>query len=282
MLQNNTIAVRASTAALGAWVTGANLSGELSSSEMAAIRQALLDNLVICFPEQVVTPAQHRAFARKFGPLDAHPYTVPMPGFPEILEIVKERSDAANFGEGWHTDMTYMEAPPLATMLVAREIPQRGGDTVFANMYAAYAALSDKMKAILEGMVCVHGAGSTYGSKGRMSRDFFSTEVIIGDTVEHFAEHPLVRTHPETGRKCLFVNPGHTYNIKGMHEDESKALLQFLYQHSVRPEFTYRHSWTSNSIVIWDNRCTQHNALNDYHGQRRVVHRIVIRGDKPK
>ena len=282
MSKYDTISVQPSTGALGARITGVDLSAAISSLQMKEIRSALLEQLVVCLPDQTVTPSQQRAFALRFGPLDVHPYTVPMDEFPEVLEIVKEKTDAANFGEGWHTDMTYMETPPLATMLVAKEIPERGGDTLFANMYAAYAALSDGMKNMLDGLICVHGAGSTYGSNGRMSRDAHSTEVIIGDKAERQVEHPLVRTHPETGRKCLFVNPGHTYHIKGFHEDESKAILGFLYEHSVRPEFTYRHSWTNNSVVIWDNRCTQHNALNDYHGHRRVVHRVVSRGDEPK
>lgn len=281
MSQYDTISVRPSTGALGATVTGVDLSSSPSAAQMGEIRRALLEHLVLCFPDQSITPSQQRAFGLRFGPLDIHPYTKPMAEFPEILEIVKEKTDAANFGEGWHTDMTYMATPPLATMLVAREVPERGGDTLFANMYAAYESLSDKMKALLEGMVCVHGAGSTYGSNGRMSRDVHSTEVLIGKE-ERQVEHPLVRTHPETGRKCLFVNPGHTYHIKGLHEDESEAILDFLYEHSVRPEFTWRHSWSKNSVVLWDNRCTQHNALNDYHGHRRVMHRVVIRGDVPR
>ncbi len=281
MSQYDTISVRPSTGALGATVTGVDLSSSPSAAQMGEIRRALLEHLVLCFPDQSITPSQQRAFGLRFGPLDIHPYTKPMAEFPEILEIVKEKTDAANFVEGWHTDMTYMETPPLATMLVAREVPERGGDTLFANMYAAYESLSDKMKALLEGMVCVHGAGSTYGSNGRMSRDVHSTEVLIGKE-ERQVEHPLVRTHPETGRKCLFVNPGHTYHIKGLHEDESEAILDFLYAHSVRPEFTWRLSWSKNSVVLWDNRCTQHNALNDYHGHRRVMHRVVIRGDVPR
>ena len=281
MSQYDTISVKPSTGALGASVTGVDLSATLMPAQMGEIRRALLEHLVLCFPDQTITPSQQRAFGMRFGPLDVHPYTKPMAEFPEILEIVKDKSDAANFGEGWHTDMTYMETPPLATMLVAREVPPRGGDTLFANMYAAYEALSARMKAMLEGLVCVHGAGSTYGSNDRMSRDAHSTEVLIGKE-ERQVEHPLVRTHPETGRKCLFVNPGHTYHIKGLNEDESDAILDFLYEHSVRPEFTYRHSWVNNSVVMWDNRCTQHNALNDYHGHRRVMHRVVIRGDVPR
>ncbi|MFQ6550688.1 TauD/TfdA dioxygenase family protein [Aestuariibius sp. 2305UL40-4] len=282
MQQHTTISVTPSTAALGACITGVDLSKENSSSDMEVVRQALLDNLVIFFPDQILTPSQHRAFARRFGPLDIHPYSVPLPDYPEILEIVKEKGDVTNFGGGWHIDMTYMETSPLATILVAKEIPDKGGDTLFANMYTAYATLSDGMKEILEGMVSVHGSGSTYGSAGRMNQHVHSTKVIVTDEKERIAEHPVVRTHPETGLKSLFVNRDHTYNIMGLQDDESKAILDFLYEHSAKPEFTYRHSWTKNSVVMWDNRCTQHNALNDYSGQKRAVHRIVVRGDKPK
>ena len=265
---------------LGAEVKNVDLSQILCEEVVAEIRQALLEHLVLFFRDQNLTPNQHKIFARRFGELDIHPYSIPLEGHPEILEIVKEKEDTANFGGQWHTDMSYSETPPLGVVLVGRQIPVIGGDTIFASMYSAYDALSNNMKEILSGLVAIHSAGQTYGQGGQKSREDQSTKVVITNVAMATMEHPVVRTHPETGRKCLFVNPGHTDAIKGFTEEESNLLLNFLFQHSVRAEFTCRFTWRENSMAFWDNRCTQHVGLNDYHGHRRVIHRIVVRGER--
>ncbi|WP_316163858.1 TauD/TfdA dioxygenase family protein [Bradyrhizobium sp. SZCCHNRI20481] len=276
-----TISVSPNTGALGAEVSGVDLSQPLDGRVVAEIRRALLENLVLVFRNQNITPEHHKAFAASFGELDIHPYSVPLAGHPEILEIVKEKDDRVNFGGGWHADMTYIETPPLGVVLVARELPPRGGDTLFANLYAAYDALSDAMKQRLEGMQGVHDAGATYGATGTKSRENQSTKVVITGQAQHSATHPVVRTHPETKRKSIFVNDGHTVALQGFSKQESKALLSFLFEHCEKHEFAFRLSWTEGTVVIWDNRCTHHMALNDYHGHRRVIHRVVIRGDRP-
>jgi taurine dioxygenase len=279
-MRYQSISVAPMTGALGAEITGVDLRNP-SETELQDVYRAFLDHLVLFFRDQDIAPGELVNFARSFGEIDIHPYSVPLDGHPEVLEITKEKDDSSNFGGEWHTDMTYNEQPPKGVVIVGREIPPRGGDTLFANMYAAYEALSDTMKGLLEDLYGLHSAGPTYSSSGTKSRDKQSTKVVISDDSYTWTEHPLVRTHPETGRKCLFLNPGHTYYIKGMRDDESKALLEFLFRHCVKPEFCTRFSWTQNTVALWDNRCTQHVALNDYHGYRRVIHRTVIKGDRP-
>lgn len=265
--------------ALGAEIGGADIAGGLDNKTIAVIRQALLDHLVIFFRDQDLAPAQFLSFAEAFGnPVD-YPLLKGIDGFPRITEIVKREDDRTNFGGIWHSDTTYLECPPMGSILHAIEVPPFGGDTMFANQYLAFEALSGPMQRILGDLVAVSTSAKADVSKTR--EDMFK---LAGDSQKHDyrAEHPAVRTHPETGRKALYVNVAHTSHFKGMSEEESAPILDYLFRHQVRPEFTCRFSWRKGSIAFWDNRCTQHNPVNDYHGYRRVMRRITLAGDVPR
>jgi taurine dioxygenase len=206
-----------------------------------------------------------------------YPQLKGLPECPLITPVVKLEHERVNFGGIWHSDTTYLERPPMASMLYAIEIPPYGGDTLFANQYLAYEALSDGYRKMLDGLIGVSSSLKADASRTREDR-------LRAAGVEHkalIAEHPVVRTHPETGRKALYVNVGHTTHFVGLTEDESRPLLDFLFQHQVRPEFTCRFRWEPGSLAFWDNRCTQHNPVNDYQGFRRVMHRVTLSGDKP-
>ena len=278
------IEVKPVAGALGAEIEGVDLAAPLDDETFAEIRQTFLDHLVIFFRDQKVTPDQHKAFGRRFGTLNIHPYVKAMGGHEEIIEIVKEKDDKVNFGGGWHTDVSFLEKPALGSVLLAREVPESGGDTMFANQYLAYETLSDGMKELLDGMVAVHSAGSQYGRQGESQRNRDKRggmQLAVTEVAEETTEHPVVRTHPETGRKALYVNGAFTERFKGMTKAESAPLLRFLFKHAVQPEFTCRFRWAENSIAFWDNRCAQHYALNDYAGQRRHMQRVTINGDRP-
>jgi taurine dioxygenase len=200
-------------------------------------------------------------------------------GFPLIIPVLKLPHERNNFGGIWHTDTAYLDEPPMATMLIAREVPPFGGDTLFASGYAAFDALSPAMQEMLEGLRGVNTSTKADTTKTREDR----IKDAAGKGVHDYAaEHPVVRTHPETGRKSLYVNFGHTARFAGMTEEESRPLLDFLFAHQVRPEFTCRFSWRAGSIAFWDNRCTLHNPVNDYHGYKRLLHRVTLQGDKPR
>jgi taurine dioxygenase len=237
---------------------------------------------VIFFHDQHLTPEQHLAFGRRFGNLDIHDLVAGMPDYPEIIEARKEEHDTQNFAGAWHSDVTYLEEPALGSILYAREVPAFGGDTVFANMYVAYDALSEGMKRMLGGMTAVHSARRPYGTRSNyFAEGQRSMKIRLSNTAEAEVEHPVVRTHPETGRKALFVNSVFTIRFTDMTEEESAPLLNFLHRHATQPEFTCRFRWQRNAIAFWDNRCVQHYAINDYHGQRRVMHRVAVNGDRP-
>jgi len=269
--------------ALGAEVSGVDLSRPLPDAAIAEIRTALLDNLVLFFRDQHLTPEQHLAFGHRFGEFQIHDFVAGMAEHPQIIEVRKEPEEKRNFGGGWHTDVSYLERPALGSVLYAREVPETGGDTLFANQYLAYEALSDGMKRMLDGMVAIHSARRPYGVNA--ARAFepgpSSMSFHFSETAHAEAEHPVVRTHAETGRKALYVNGTFTTRFKGMTEEESAPLLHYLFQHAVRPEFTCRFRWQRNSVAFWDNRCVQHNAVNDYHGTRRVMHRVTLEGERP-
>jgi taurine dioxygenase len=267
--------------AAGARVHGVDLSRPLSEPAFAAVRRALLEHLVIFFPDQQLSPEQHKAFGRRFGTLNVHPHVRPLEGHPEVLNIVKEPGDRLNFGGGWHSDMSFLDEPVLGSILYAREIPATGGDTMWANMYLAYEALSPGMKALLDGLVAVHTAEDIYGAGGVYTDERQRMRTMAAEQASGRAEHPVVRTHPETGRKLLFVNEAFTTKFKGMTRTESRPLLEFLCRHATSAPFVYRHRWSAGEVGFWDNRCTQHYALNDYHGQRRVMHRVTVNGDRP-
>jgi taurine dioxygenase len=266
---------------LGARIDGVDLSSSQTNETTHAIQQALVDHGFIVFPGQQITPEQHLAFGAQFGPLNVHPHMDSLKGYPEILNITKEPDEKANFGGGWHTDLTFMEEPPLGSILYAREIPTVGGDTLFANMFAAYDALSGGMKDMLDGMVAIHSATKIYAEGGIYSNQQHPAKNREVEAANATCEHPVVRTHPDSGRKLLFVNPSFTLRFKNMTKSESKPILKYLYGHATSPEFVYRHQWHVNEVAMWDNRSTQHYALNDYHGQRRTMHRVTVNGDRP-
>ena len=276
------IEVRPVAGALGAEILGLDLAGPVDDEAFAEIHRAFLDHLVIFFRDQELTPAHLRAFASRFGRPNRYPFVEGLPGTPEVIEVVKEEHETANFGGGWHSDTTYLELPPRATCLYAKRVPAVGGDTLFSNMHLAYETLSDGMKRMLDGLVAINSA-ALRNNKGAARRlGFNSMKSQNMDKVEMCAEHPVVRTHPETGRKALYVNSLHTTHFKDMTEEESAPLIDCLCEHAVRPEFTCRFRWQPGSLALWDNRAAQHNAINDYHGHRRVMHRVTIEGDRPR
>ena len=263
---------------LGAEIAGIDLARAPSAAAVDAVRRVWLEHLVVFFRDQTLAPADFQAFARRLGTPVEYPFVTGIDGYPEIIEVTKLPHETVNFGGIWHSDTVYLDRPPMATMLVAREVPPYGGDTLFANMYAAYEALSPGMQRLLDGVRAVHSSALADVSKTREDR---IRDRGAGDDHEYVAEHPVVRTHPETGRKALYVNVAHTVRFADMTEDESRPLLRYLFEHSVRPEFTCRFRWRVGSVALWDNRCVMHNPVNDYHGHKRAMHRISLAGDVP-
>jgi taurine dioxygenase len=273
------IEVRRLAGALGAEVHGVDLSTLPDAETIAEIRRAFLEHLVIFFRGQELGLAAYMAFARSMGSPVEYPFVQGLPDFPQIIEVKKLEHEKTNFGGIWHSDTAYLDVPPMASMLLAREIPPFGGDTLFANQYLAYESLSEGMQKMLAGMKAIFSSEKADVSKTREDR--IKSDGRDDARKVYEAEHPVVRTHPETGRRALYVNVAHTARFAGMTADESVPLLEYLYRHQVRPEFTCRFVWQPGSIAFWDNRCAQHNPVNDYHGYRRVMHRITLAGDRP-
>jgi len=273
---NRSIEVRPVSGGCGAEVLGVELAN-MNEAEFRRVRAAFTDYGVVFFREQTLSPEQHIALARRFGPIDVNKFFTAVRGYPEIAEVRKEKEQVQNIGGGWHTDHSYDDVPAMGSILVARELPETGGDTLFANLYAAYDGLSAGLRQTLGSLRAVHssrhvfGAGAAY--KQSELKDVFGNEDQVGDAV-----HPVVITHPESGRKALYVNPAFTIRFDGWTAEESRPLLEFLYRQAARPEYTCRFHWQPGSVAFWDNRCTWHYALNDYHGQRRLLHRITIGG----
>jgi taurine dioxygenase len=266
--------------ALGAEILSVDLSKGVSDNLAREVRKVLLDHQVIFLKKQNLTPQQFLDFATAMGEPIEYPFVKGLAGFPYIIEVKKLEHERLNFGGIWHSDTTYLDEPPMGSMLLSREVPPFGGDTIFANQYLAYESLSSVMKNILEGLVGISSSARADVSKTREDR--IKSDGMDSAPQEFQAEHPIVRTHPETSRKALYVNIAHTTGIKGMLEEESAPILAYLFQHQVKPEFTCRFHWEPNAIAFWDNRCTQHNPVNDYHGYRRVMQRITLKGDKPR
>ncbi len=278
------IAVKPLGGTIGAEISGVDLGARLSNRVVEEIHEALLEYLVVFFRGQNLTPEQLVTFGRHFGEVYAIPFVAGLAERPEVIEIVKEADEVRthNFGGTWHTDMSFEEAPAMASVLYALETPPKGGDTIFANMYAAYESLSPALQETLAGMTAMHSAKRSYGSRGRFSAGGTAgMRIATGAAGDAEVEHPVVRTHPETGRRCLFVNPNYTIRFRDMTEEESRPLLDFLNARAHREEFTCRFRWEPGSVAFWDNRCTQHRAVNDYDGHRRRMHRITLRGDRP-
>jgi len=273
------LTVKRIAGALGAELAGVDLR-ELSDDDVRAIRAAWLENVVVFFRDQPLTPEHYMAFARRIGHPIEYPFVKGIAGFPEIIEVKKLEHEKVNFGGVWHSDTAYLEEPPMASMLLAREVPPYGGDTLFANMVLAYDTLSEGMKRLIAPLWAVNSSAKADVTRTREDR--LKTDGRDGVGKELVAEHPVVRTHPETGRKALYVNLAHTVRFRGMTEKESAPLLEFLFRHQVKPELTCRFTWQVGSLALWDNRCAQHNPVNDYHGFRRLMHRITLAGDRPK
>ncbi|MFT3804348.1 MAG: TauD/TfdA family dioxygenase [Burkholderiaceae bacterium] len=266
--------------ALGAELLDIDLREPPTDAMARAIEQALLEHQVIFLRRQPLTPAQFLAFARRMGEPVEYPFVRGLDGHPLIIEVKKLEHERSNFGGVWHSDTTYLEEPPMGSMLLAREVPPYGGDTLFASQYAAYEALSPTMQRLLDGLTGI--STSAKADVSRTREDRIRTDGKVDAAAELRAEHPVVRTHPQTGRKALFVNVAHTAGIEGLTDAESAPLLKFLFEHQVKPEFTCRFAWEPGSLAFWDNRCVLHNPINDYHGHRRVMHRITLRGDRPR
>ena len=264
--------------AIGAEVRGVDAAVPLGADVVAELRRAFLDHCVIFLREQTLSPQALVAFAGRFGEPMAYPQLKGLAECPLVTPVVKLEHERHNFGGVWHTDTSYLERPPMASMLYALELPPYGGDTLFGNQYAAYEALSEGLRTTLAALTGINSSTKAEVTRSREDR-------LREAGVEHKAltgKHPVVRTHPETGRKSLYVNMGHTVRFEGWSEEESKPLLEYLFTHQVRPEFTCRFRWSPGALAFWDNRCALHNPINDYHGFRRVMHRVTIAGDTPR
>ena len=271
------IQVRPIAGALGAEVSGIDASRPLAADVVAEIRRAWLEHLVIFMRDQQLTPHALVELARAFGEPMEYPQLKGLPECPLVTPVVKLAHERVNFGGVWHSDTTYLQQPPMASMLYALETPPYGGDTLFANQYLAYETLSEGLRQTLEGLIGVSTSTKAEVSKTREDR-LRDNRATRKDLV---GEHHVVRTHPETGRKALYVNVAHTSHFKGWTPEESASLLEYLFIHQVRPEFTCRFQWRPGSLAFWDNRCAQHNPVNDYHGYKRVMHRVTLVGDTP-
>ncbi len=266
--------------ALGAEVGGVDLARHLDDATLAEIRHAWLQHLVLFFRDQQLSSDQYLAFARRIAEPVEYPMLRGLDGYPLIVPVIKLPHERVNFGGLWHSDTAYLETPPIAATLLAREVPPVGGDTLFANMYLAYETLSDGLRRVLDELRAVNSSAKADVTKTREDRLAEGGAKLAPNAMLN-ALHPVVRTHPETGRKLLYVNGGHTVRFEDMTEDESAPLLNYLFAHLSRPEFTCRLRWQVGTLALWDNRCSQHNPINDYHGHRRVMHRISLGADRP-
>ena len=267
---------------VGAEITGTDLK-TLTDAEFDAIRQAYADHGVIFFRDQDLTEDDHIAFAERWAPINVNRFFAAHPDYPQIAMVAKEKDQKDNIGGGWHTDHSYDEEPAMGSILVARELPERGGDTMFASMYRAYETLDDAMKKEIEGLRAVHSAKHIFGSSGAT---YYNTTDAGGNRIGNAAAadvltdvtHPVVITHPLSGKKALYVNPAFTVKIAGKTDEQSQVLLSRLYAHAMDQAHAYRFKWQPGSIAFWDNRSTWHWAMNDYHGHRRIMHRITLEG----
>ena len=266
----------------GAEISGVDLKQPFSEDMIDEIRRAWLQHCLIVFRDQQISPADQLAFAQQLGEVDTYPFVKPLPGFPGVIPIIKEPENRVNFGGGWHSDTSYQEKPPMATLLYGIDVPDVGGDTLFANMYLAYNALSPGMRQIVDGLRGLFSSQKVHGEQGYYKNVQHAMEKQTDSQLlgEQFT-HPIARTHPETGKKCLYLSPPHILRFRQMKQDESDILLNYLAAFSVRAEFTTRLKWYKGTLAIWDNRCMQHFALNDYPGHRREMNRITLKGDKP-
>ncbi|HVZ70599.1 MAG TPA: TauD/TfdA family dioxygenase [Rhizomicrobium sp.] len=268
----------------GAYVTGIDLSRALNDEDVAGLRDALLKHQVVALPDQKMSLDDLERLTDALGGRDLTPFVKPIEGRPYVIRILKEKHERLNFANAWHTDLSYLPAPPSFTLLYCVEAPPVGGDTVWANQYMAYETLSPGLRETLHGLDAVHSAGMAYGTGGYLDgvKDKMSTPIEPSKEAYREHTHPVVIAHAETKRPALFVNPVYTTRIAGWTNAESSGLLQHLYRHSVNENFTWRLRWAEGTLAIWDNRCTQHFALNDYHGYRREMVRTSVKGSAPE
>ena len=282
-MQYISIRVKPLAGSLGAEVDGVTLAGLGYAQAWQEIQRAFVEHSVLVFRDQALEPADLMRVGARFGEPCFYPFVTGLDGYPHIFEVVKEPEETKNFGGAWHSDTSYLEQPPLATLLHAIETPTHGGDTLFTSTRAAYDSLSQGMQRLVDSLVGVFSAElKSGGGRTALHKNIGGMKVHDTDSAAQYeAEHPVARTHPETGRKALYLSRGHTVRFKDMSEEESRPLIDWLQAHQTKPEFTCRVRWAPGTLVVWDNRCTQHNAVNDYQGQRRRMRRLTVGAQTP-
>ena len=269
--------------ALGATVSGIDLSEVSEAAQLDELCQALADHLVVFLPDQELDLDDLERVTDLLGGRDVTPFVDPLEDRPYVIRVIKEPTDALNFANAWHSDLSYLSAPPAYTLLHAWDVPDHGGDTVWSNQYLAYDSLSRGFKSTLEGLRAVHSAGMAYGTGGLLDQVKDLTSMAIAPSEDAYAEHvhPAVIVHPVTGKKALYLDPVYTTRFEGWTKEESRALLEYVHRLSINENFTCRLRWSVGTLAIWDNRCTMHNALNDYSGVRREMYRTSVKGSPP-
>ena len=279
-MSNNDINIVPSGGGVGAFIEGIDLGQDLSDNIVGTLRSALGEHGVLFFRDQDISPEDHIAFAEKFAPININRFFAHVEGHPKIAQVLKEPDQKKNIGGGWHTDHTYDIEPAMGSILVARETPPHGGDTIYASTCRAYETLSNGFKSILKGLQGLHSSRHVFGPQARYMQKGEDTAGRLGnnEAANQDAVHPLVIRHPISGRESIYVNPGFTIGIDGWTDAEAEPFLKILYDHIAKPEHTYRFQWAPGSIAFWDNRASWHYAVNDYHGARRLMHRITVEG----
>lgn len=271
--------IEPSSRSCGAALYGLDLSKPLAASEVAGIRAAWLQHQVICFPGQRLTIEDIERFAHYIGPRGEDPFIQGLPDHPHVVEVKREANEQSKlFAETWHSDWSFLPSPPAGTVLYGEVIPPMGGDTLFADQYAACAGLPAALRAAVQGRQGVHSARGGYSKQGLygVNDKGRSMAIIYNDTALKTRQHPLIKRHPETGRDALFVNPGYTMGIDGMPPDESREVLQQLFKHQLSPDYLYRHTWSQGMLTLWDNRSLLHAATGGYEGHRRLLYRVTV------
>ncbi len=280
----DTLSIAPAAGGFGACVRGIDLAATLTPVDADAIRDALAQHGVLSFPGQDLDPGALERLGARLGEFGDDPFVTPMDGHAHVIEVRREAAETAPvFGSHWHSDWSFQACPPGATLLYGAEVPPRGGDTVFADASRAYEALSPTFRRVLDSLEAVHSARASYGPRGLFARDDASRSmrIVVSPDAERSVTHPLVRRHPLSGRRALFVNHVYTIAIAGMHAAESRALLEFLFRHLTRPEFRFRHRWQPRTLLMWDNRSVVHYAEGGYEGHRRVMYRTTLAGEQP-
>lgn len=284
ILDYRTIEVRPQASGFAAEVTGPDLTRPVPAAVMEEVRAAWARHGVLAFPDQAMSLDALEAFTLQMGGFGHDPYIKPMDGRPNVLELRREPDEkATNFGAGWHSDWSFQEAPPAATLLHSKVVPPVGGDTLFVDATRAYETLSPAMQQMLAPLRAIHSARQSYGTKGVFAKDTQkrTMQIIVSEEADAALTHPLIRAHPLTGRKALYISPVYTVGIEGLTPEEAKAILSFLFAHLTQDEFIYRHKWREQMLLMWDNRCTMHFAEGGYDGHLRLMHRTTVAGDTP-